>query len=342
VPESPGLKLPALAMTLPMLLLRSTVTASLLGVLGLWLCLPSAGFSCDSSTCSLVTRGQNGLLGAGVFRLDLSYRYTDASPPLDGSTEVAQAFLPKVRLETGTIEPRIHQDLKSAQSYLQLDFGYGITARTSLLVSFPLLADHTARVSHVGFVDDYQTIGVGDLVVGARQLLGAGFVGGVSVKAPTGADDSTGDYDGSILDPELQPGTGSWGLVGSLQRGGRIGEVSWTIAGSYQANTTNSYGYRFGGLGLVAVSAQRALVGGLSGSLQVKFVDEGRSTLLGQGVPSTGSRIVYVAPGFSCRLNPEVSTYGLVLFAPLRDVNDEQLGPHLSVLFGVSKTFRRP
>ena len=328
-------------MTFPRPPRSSPVAALGLAALALSFCLPSSGQACDSSTCSLVTRGQNGLLGPGVFRLDLSYRYTDDTVPLDGSTDVAQVFLPKVRLETGTIEPRIHQDIKSAQSYLQLDFGYGITARTSLLVSLPVLVDHTATVSHVGFVGDYETIGAGDLVVGARQFLGAGFVGGFSLKAPTGRDDTTGDYDGSILDPNLQPGTGGWGFVGSLQRGGKIGQVSWTVVGSYQANTANSYGYRFGGLGLVALSAQKALAGDLSGSLQVKFVDEERSTLLGQGVPSTGSRIVYVAPGLSYHLNPEASIYGLVLFAPLRDMNEEQLGPHISVLFGISKTFRR-
>jgi hypothetical protein len=113
------------------------------------------------------------------------------------------------------------------------------------------------------------------------------------------------------------------------------------VAASYQANTTSSYGYRFGGLGLLAVGGQRPIAGGLAGSLQVKFVDEGRATLLGQGVPSTGSRIVYVAPGLSCRLTPEASVYGLVLFAPYRDMNEEQLGPHVSVIFGISKTFTR-
>jgi hypothetical protein len=33
--------------------------------------------ACDSSSCALLTRGQNGTLAKGVFRLDLSFRYTD-------------------------------------------------------------------------------------------------------------------------------------------------------------------------------------------------------------------------------------------------------------------------
>jgi hypothetical protein len=305
------------------------------------LCIPPAVLPCDSSTCSLVTRSQNGLLPKGVFRLDLSFRYTDDSVPLEGNTPVSEVFLPKVRLELGTIDPRIHEDIKSAQSYLQMDFGYGLTSGTTLLVSLPLLVEHEATVSHFGFTGTYKTTGAGDFVVGARQLLGAGIVGGFSVKTPTGPDDTTGDYDGSILDPTLQPGTGAWGFVTTLQSSLRIKTINWTLAATYEVNTTNSYGYRFGNLGSIALGGQRPLVGALSGSLQLKFVDEGRSLFERQGVPSTGSRVGYIAPGLSWRLTSEASVYGVVLLAPLRNMNEEQLGPHVSVVFGLSKSFRR-
>ena len=299
--------------------------------------------ACDSASCALVTRGQGGLLAKGAFRTDISYRYTDESVPLEGSHTIAEVIRPKVFLELGEILPGVHREIAGRESFLQVDFGYGVTSHTTLLASVPLLADRSFTIAHFGTQADYNTQSVGDILVGAKQGLWRSLVGGLALKLPSGDSQRTGDYNGSILDPTLQPGSGSWDVVSSLQCSGRITDwrLDWTLVGSYQINTTNTLGYRFGNLGLVAAGAQRNLIGPLSGSLQVKFVEEARSVFLGQGVPSTGSRTGYLNPGLSVRLPTQTAIYGVVQFVPFRYVNEEQLAPRIAFLFGVSKTFTR-
>ena len=76
--------------------------ALLLSLLALW---PRAGGACDSSACQLVTRGQNGLLPRGAFRLDVSYRRTRESVLLEGGREVERVLRPEGRLIVFGLNP---------------------------------------------------------------------------------------------------------------------------------------------------------------------------------------------------------------------------------------------
>src|SRR5262245_18436208 len=201
----------------------------------------SAG-ACDTASCSLVSRGQNGLVPKGDLRVDVSYRYTDESVPLEGGESATQVYRPKVAFEQGIVWPRFHEDIDGHEAFLQADMAYGLTERTTVLASVPLMADRASTVAHAGIpAADYGTTGFGDLLFGIRQGVPWGFVGGVSVKLPNAGYRRDGDFDGRILDPTLQPGSGAWSYVASLQRGGRISRalVDWSFAGSYQLNTEN-------------------------------------------------------------------------------------------------------
>ncbi|HET7292709.1 MAG TPA: hypothetical protein VFM88_09800 [Vicinamibacteria bacterium] len=301
-----------------------------------------SGFACDTASCSLVSRGQNGLVAKGELRVDLSFRYTDESVPLEGADSAEPIYRPKVAFEQGILWPQFHEEIDGHEAFLQADLAYGLARGTTLLASLPLIADRSATVAHIGIpADDYGTTGFGDILLGVRQGIPWGLVGGASVKLPNAGYRREGDFDGSILDPTLQPGSGAWAYVASLQRGGRISGavVDWSIAGSYQLNTTNDLEYRFGDLGLVALSASTPVWGPLSASLQVKFVNEARHEYRGQDVPSTGSRFLYVSPGLKVRLPDRSALYGLVQFLPYRYVNETQLAPSVAVLGGIQKTF---
>jgi hypothetical protein len=302
---------------------------------------PGEAAACDSSSCALVTRGQGGVLAKKAFRIDVSYRYTDDAVLLEGRSPVAQVYRPKVALETGRIWPAFHRELGGHDSFLQLDLAYGLASRTTLLASVPVLAARSYGVAHVGIQQEYGTRGFGDVLFGVRQAIFGGLVGGLSLKLPSARHRIGGDFDGTILDPTLQPGSGSWDFVGSLQYAGHVVPwlVDWSLSGSYQVNTGNDLGYRFGDLTVVAASASRTLKGPLAASLQLKFVHEGRHTFLDEGVPSTGSRIGYLTPGLRLRLPDQASLYGLLQLVPYRYVNETQLAPRAAFLVGVSKTF---
>lgn len=108
------------------------------------------------------------------------------------------------------------------------------------------------RIGHGNVVTDYDTWGFGDVVVGARQALSLPFAGSamasLGFKLPTGKTGLIDSFDSQPLDPVLQPGTGSLDVLFSGQYSRKIESprLDVSVSASYQANTTNGHGYRFG------------------------------------------------------------------------------------------------
>ena len=67
-------------------------------------------------------------------------------------------------------------------------------------------------IGHGGVQTTYNVRGAGDPVVGARQAFFRGpgrmLVASVGLQLPFGADDRLDEFDSTILDPTMQPGTG--------------------------------------------------------------------------------------------------------------------------------------
>jgi hypothetical protein len=316
------------------------------GAIALVACLGLApgrcAFGCDSTSCSLLTRGRNGLLPKGTFRLDIAYGYTDMGQPLEGSREVDSVEVPRVDVEHGRIWPGFHQQFDGSQSLALVDAAYGLTPRLTLLGSLPVFTSHSELVAHVGILQTFTAAGNGDALVGVRYALGPpGLVGGLSIQLPTGPYKVGGEFGGGLLDPTMQPGTGAFGFVGSLQYSGQMGllDLRWMAAASYQANTTNSFGYRFGNVLILTTGVNRPLVGRLAGSLTVKLYNQDAAYFIGQDVPSTGATFVYLTPGLQLSLPGGISLYGYLQLLPYRYVNDAQLAPSAGLVTGFSKTF---
>jgi hypothetical protein len=302
---------------------------------------PSAR-ACDSTSCSLLTRGENPLVPRKGFRVDLSLGYTDESILLRGTKEVDTVLRPRVAFEARRILPDFHSDIQGFDRSLQLDLTYGLASRVNLQVSVPLDLRKNHEVAHGGFRGEYGTEGVGDTLVGVRfSLRPRRLVAGFALKLPTGDHKVGGEFGGGIQDPALQPGTGAFDFVGSLQYGWRIDALGLnaTVAGSYELATTNDLDYRFGNEAIATLGVGRPLVGRVSASLQLKVYHQGRSRYLGEGVPSTGGSFAYVNPGLRFAAPRRFSLYAFVLLVPYRHVNEAQLGPKVGFLAGMSKVF---
>ena len=297
--------------------------------------------ACDSSSCALLTRGQSGTLPKGSFRLDLSFRYTDEDVRLDGSQPVADVYVPKVAFTYASIWPAFHREIQASESFLQMDLGYGLTPRLSLEASLPLHTRREHTIAHFGITQEYTTQGIGDVLLGARFSVRPSLAAGFALQIPTGRYRLDGDFDGSILDPTLQPGSGAFGYVGTLQQAGRFARLGmgWSVAASYQANMRNDLDYRFGNAAILTVNLSRPIAGKLSGSLQGKLFHQTRSVYLALDVPSTGMTFLYLTPALHYDAPGGVSVYGYVQLPAYRYVNDMQLAPRAAVLTGVSKTF---
>jgi hypothetical protein len=323
---------------------RPTRRPALLGgVVGLaFLCAPQAT-ACDSTCCLLLTRGTSGLMGRGGLQIDVSYRYTDMSRRLEGRSRTGTVIRPKVLIEKGEVIPGYHEDLTGSEAFLHLDVAYGLRPATTAFVSAPLLGQRSYQIGHGGVQTRYNVRGIGDPVVGVRQALarspGRILVASLGVELPLGRTDTIDQYDATILDPTLQPGTGSGDLIAALQWSTTApGRTEFALSGTYQANTTNEHGYRFGNQVIAAATLSRPM-GAVVPSLQVKLFDQGRSRFAGSELSSTGSTLVYLNAGLRYRSSEGVSLYGHVLVPAYRRVNDAQLAARFSVLFGLAKAF---
>ena len=154
--------------------------------------------------------------------------------------------------------------------------------------------------------ENYETWGLGDTLVGVRHAVVASA--GTSVVLGAGVELPTGEYrlvspealfDIGVLDPMLQPGSGSWDVLLNAQASRRLaaGGLDLTSAFSYQANTTNDLDYSYGDDAIASLALARPLVSRLRASLQLKWAHRGRSEYRGEGVASTGGTIVYAVPG---------------------------------------------
>jgi len=304
---------------------------------------PAQATACDSTTCLMLTRGTAGLLGRGSFQFDVSFRYTDLSARRQGTSSIDSVVRPKVFIERGVIVPGYHQDLTGSESALQVDLAFGLASRTTLYASMPVFGQKYYEVGHQGFETVYNVRGIGDLVLGARQALYRSpqrtIVAGLGFKLPTGKNGVIDDYDATVLEPTMQPGTGSGDVILALQWSSVApGKTQLTLSGSYQAYSENDYRYDFGNEAIGALTVSRAF-DRLTPSLQVKLYSRARSRFVEDDVPSTGSTALYLNAGLRFQSPEGFGLYGFFLLPAYRDVNDAQLAPRFSVLLGLTKAF---
>jgi hypothetical protein len=310
---------------------------------------PGVVFGCDSTGCLLVTRSANGLLPRKTFRLDLSYRSTDDSELMSGSSSTGLVTRPKIDFENELVRPGFHQDLGGHSRFLQVDAAYGLTGRTTLLASAPVVTRRSYEVGHPpALTETYETWGLGDTLVAARHSLVAGAEWSVVVGG--GLEMPTGEYrlvtpealfDVGVLDPMLQPGSGSWDLLANAQVARRMSDqgTDLTAAFSYQANTTNDLDYSYGDDAIASLAVAHPLGSRVRGSMQLKWTHRGRSTYQGEGVESTGGTIVYAIPGLAASLPGRLSFYVFLPVPVYRYVNETQVAPRLSFVAGVARSF---
>jgi outer membrane putative beta-barrel porin/alpha-amylase len=305
--------------------------------------------ACDSTGCLMVTRSAGGLLARKAFRVDFSFRATDDSMLMSGSDTTDRVTRPKIDFEHGLVRPGFHQDLGGTSQFVQLDLGYGLTGSTTLLASAPIVTHRSYDIGHPPVLtENYETWGLGDTLVGARHAFltsaGTSLVAGLALEMPTGdfkLVSSGALFDIGVLDPMLQPGSGSWDFVGNVQAAHRLsdGGLDLTGAFSYQLNTTNDLEYRYGNDTIASTSLGGPVGSRVRASIQLKLVHRGRSTFQGEDVSSTGGSVVYAIPGLVTSLPGKMSFY---LFLPVpvyRYVNESQLAPRLSVVVGMARLF---
>ena len=306
--------------------------------------------SCGSATCFLVTHTAQGVETAGTFQIDFSYRTVDQTKKLEGSSATSEVLVPKVDFEAGLIEPDHHREISTRSTVVELDLAYGITSRVSVFGQLPLLVDKDhEHFDEVGTPDEHFTNtdgsrGFGDVFLGARYAFLVKtndlLIGSAAIKLPTGAYKLL-DGEGSINEPGLQPGSGSYdGLLALYYaRHSFPSPLEWFVSGSGRINRENSLDYRVGDEivasgGVSYAAGQRWLF-----SVQANARHTGRDEYLGAGVASTGGDAIALSPGARFRTGDRLELYGYVQLPVYQNVNESQLAPRLGFIVGVTKSF---
>lgn len=329
-------------------MIRSSLLAAAAGA-ALLSVTPSSA-TCGSAQCFLDTGSGEGLQGRGSFLVELTYQSVDQSKKLSGSDGVGEVLTPKIDFENGTIEPDHHREIRTENTLVRLNLAYGITDRLAVYALVPLINDRDhEHFDEVGtpaefFTNADGTSGFGDVRVGARY----GFLvkgrdvlsGDFAIKVPTGSYRQL-DSEGSVNEPTIQPGSGSWDAIARLRwtRTVILSRLDVFASASYKLNGENDLDYRFGDETILIGGFAQRFTMRWSWSAQLTGRRTGRDRFLGDHVPSTGARSVDLGPGLRFDDGNGLAVFGYLDWPVYQDVHEQQLAPRAGFVLGVSKTF---
>jgi hypothetical protein len=305
-------------------------------------------------------RGQDGISNQGVVRIDLSFRQFSLDKPVTRARD-GRVLVPWIDFATETIQPNYHAETPSDHTLVALDISYGITPRLTVTAALPFVSrsfgfQHAAAPpgtpgghGHGAFdpsgeplEERYEARGFGDLQPGVRYALHVGpktrLVAGLAVRIPTGQH-RLSEAPVGIFHPSFQPGTGSWGSLGSLQCSHQEEGLGLSLSASYLKSFVNRLSYTPGDEAIVAAGVSYRLGKRVTSSAQVKLNRLMRSLYQDEGVSSTGSTFVYITPGIKVDVIPGGSVYALVPLPIFRAVGEQQFVPQVMFLAGIAKEF---
>lgn len=309
--------------------------------------------SCGSANCSLIRGSQSGVVNKGRFVFDISHRYILVEDKQKGSGDTNEVLVPKVDFENRQIIPEHHRELRTVNQLTQLDVSYGITEKLTASLSVPFrndrLHEHDDEVDipngDLGEFNNVDgTTGFGDITLLLKyvllQTLKHQFVLGTGVKFASGEFELR-DNEGSINEPTLMPGTGSYdAILSGLYVFSLIpNRLSLFTSVSHRFTTENPLEYLFGDSTFIDGGMTYEISDGISLSAQINARIARRDEFIGIPVPSTGGEFVNLTPGVTLAASDNLSFYTHVQIPIYQRVNEVNLVPNYGLLFGASYGF---
>jgi hypothetical protein len=167
------------------------------------------------------------------------------------------------------------------------------------------------------------------------------FVGGLGIKTPTGEYKLRNSHEGSINEPGVQPGTGSWDPLVSVYYSYQIQPraVDWFVSATWQYATENDLDYAFGDTRILnsGINYRLARDGGdVTLSAQINARNAPHDEYIGQDVPSTGGTWIYFTPGVLVATSERTRLYAHVQLPVYQRVNESNIVSAYGLLLGIS------
>lgn len=284
--------------------------------------------------------------------MDVSYRYIPQDDKKRGSSDTNDVLTAKVDFENGEIEEQHHREFKTINELVQFDASLGVTDKLTLALNVPMINDrlheHDDEVTPADpageFTNRDGTSGFGDITLMARyailQTIKHLLVGGVGIKFASGEFELK-DGDGTINEPTLMPGTGSYDAVisGMYVFSMIPGKLDLFTSVTHRFTSSNPRNYLFGDSTFVDGGVNYALTQKVNLILQVNSRLTGRDHFLNMPVPNTGLTFVNLTPGVSVQASENLSLYSHVQIPIYQRVNEANLVPSYGILIGASYGF---
>ncbi|HUL40394.1 MAG TPA: TonB-dependent receptor [Burkholderiales bacterium] len=325
-----------------MLLSGKTVRNTILVFLFSFAFSPAKVFACASCGCTLSSDFQSqGIITSTGFKVDFRFDYLNQN---------------QLRSGTGTISPTVagkegyEVELYTKNEYFTLGLDYAPNSTWGINVQIPYIdRDHAtlgtdtdgitpgdgAYVSHTSSFGDVK-------IVGRYQGLLPSKNWGIQlgIKLPTGSYNNVADDGTTLIDPGLQPGTGSTDIiVGSYyhdslsQNWGYFGSVAYQVAVESRAE------YRPGNSVNLSAGVNYFAFAYVTPQLQINFRHVATDSGALADTVSTGGTLVYVSPGFFAPVTKKVAVYGFVQLPIYQDLTGVQLAPRYVISLGTRFSF---
>ncbi len=294
--------------------------------------------ACSTCGCTLNTDlGNQGVQGGSGWRFDFRYDLVDQTQLRSGAGAV-NVPIP---------EPyEVEQRTRNAYYDFGLDYGFDRTWGVNLQLPFVGRYHATYDVGDTRLSTSDYTHDPGDIRVLGRYTgfspdMSSGLLFGL--KLPTGGTGvrfASGPDQGQLVDPTLQPGTGTTDAMLGAYHFGEFGAYSgWFSQALYQHALDSHAAYAAGDSFNLNTGLRFYWGDQFIPQLQVNYQVRARDRGAAADPANTGGRMLYLSPGVSFALN---RWHGfLFIQLPVHEyVNGLQLAPRRIISVGMSYSFR--
>jgi hypothetical protein len=301
---------------------------------------PTALASCGSAFCVLNTNwSTQGMVNdPGTARLDLRYEFVDQKYLRMGSQQISAAQ-----------DTADTTELRTINRNLLTTFDYTFSKNWSVSASVAAVSrshshidDPTGSATFESWsftkLSDTRVLASYRFNHDANPLVNYGLTFGV--KLPTG-DYQVSNANGVVAERALQPGTGSTDVVlgGYYTAPGWSADSGWFAQALVQQAVSTKDGFRPGTQFQLNVGYRHPLTESLFAMLQANALYKAHDTGINAEPDLSGSTTVFLSPGLSYSITPNVQTYGFVQLPVYRYLNGTQLSADWAAVIGLTLQF---
>jgi len=314
------------------LLRLSTSILTFSGVLLVAITVQPARASCGGSFCSVNTQWESqGAWTESGLLLDLRYEYMDQNQERTGTKKTEPAG-----------EPGTTDELDTLNRNFIASLAYTINPSWGVSAQLPFIdRNHSHVVNNtVPELESWHLQGIGDLRVNVLHAFAIdyGTVGvQVGLKLPTGKFNEVNSQ-GVLAERSLQPGTGTTdALLGAYYNVKLEGDATTLFTQfvwqkPFEQRDGYAPGQRFG----LDIGVSYALTLKAKALLQLNMLAKDRDQGINAEPEESGGQFVFISPGLSNLLTPNVQLYGFVQLPLYQYVNGTQLTTEWSAVAGIS------